>query len=424
MVPPVERRTLVIAALSATITFFVLQLLHHLVAGSGSDFRAVLRGARDLAMGQDIYGPALQFLGVGHLRDMLTMSTTPYVYPPPLAFVLRPLSALPPELALTLWDAINVSLLSVLFIQVVRLSQARTVPQLILVGVMYGFFPLDMGLGTGQVDLAISVLGLTMYLQYRSGHSSIAGAILALLTLIKPTIGILVVYFVLRRAWPAVVTFICLLLAGAAASIALVGAQVLWEYRTVAVGWANDFGALPLNESIHGLVLRLLAPSLDVPPHGMLATIATVVEAVVLLAAFVVSWWLLRDGEPTTPRRGALQFYAVFSLLLAGAPFTENIHLVWILPGVALLLVAVAQRRFTMPVALYCVGAYLLLATPLSEAIAWGAGTSLGGRIASGIECYGLIAVAAALCLAAFRRERRHAVRPALKRMLASRRPR
>jgi hypothetical protein len=211
------------------------------------------------------------------------------------------------------------------------------------------------------------------------------------------------------------------MLAGAIASLLLVGVRVLWEYRTVAVGWADYFGALPVNESIHGLVLRLLAPSLDAAPHGTVAMIATVVEATILVAICLAAWWLLRAGEPATARRGALQYYAIFSLLLAGGPFTENLHLVWILPGVALLLAAVVQRRFTAPVALCIVGAYLLLATPVSEAIAWGAGTSIGGRLASGIECYGLVALAVVLCMTAFNKERRITANPALLRIFRRR---
>jgi hypothetical protein len=110
------------------------------VSTTGADFRAMWRGARDLALGRDIYSPALQFLGAGHLRDILTLGTTPYVYPPILALMLRPLSGVPQSVALTFWDAGNVTLLALLFLQVVRLSQARTLPQLMLIGVMKASF--------------------------------------------------------------------------------------------------------------------------------------------------------------------------------------------------------------------------------------------------------------------------------------------
>ena len=102
------------------------------------------------------------------------------------------------------------------------------------------------------------------------------------MTLVKPTVGILLVFFVARRAWPILLPFLLTLAAGAAASIAAVGAQVLWEYRTVAFGWSEQFGVLPLNQSLHGLVLRVLSPHLDRPPTGMAQLLATVLEALFL----------------------------------------------------------------------------------------------------------------------------------------------
>ena len=53
---------------------------------------------------------------------------------------------------------------------------------------------------------------------------------------------------------------------------------------------------------------------------------------------------LLRHGEPLRARDGALQFYAVFSVLLLGLPFTENLHLTWICQEVALLFISMARE--------------------------------------------------------------------------------
>jgi hypothetical protein len=121
-----QRLAIPVAVSVAIFTFLVLQVLHRVVPGTGADLRAVLRAAATARRGRDIYTPALQFLHQGNMRQILKMSTTPYVYPPPLALLTRPLTDLPMRLAMALWDALNVSMLAILFVSVVRLSRART----------------------------------------------------------------------------------------------------------------------------------------------------------------------------------------------------------------------------------------------------------------------------------------------------------
>lgn len=402
--PPAQRLALPVAGAVAVITFIILQVLNRHAVGNGADFRAVLRGASDLAGGRDLYAPALQLLSSGHLRDILSMQVTPYVYPPLLAVAMRPLTAISPSVALGVWDAINVVVLAILFVLVVRLSAARTLRQLIAIGVLYGFYPLNMGLGTGQIDIAISLLALLSFLLYRSGHTRRAGIVLAIVALIKPTIGILVLFYCCRRAWPVVMAFISTVLVGLVASLVVAGSRALWEYRQVVAGWANTFGVLPLNQSLHGLVVRLLAPGLDRPPTGLSGAIALALEGVFLLLAGSLIWRLLRGGEPEPLRLGALQFYAAFSVLLLGIPFTENLHLTWLLPGVGLLLAMTVEQTGRTPWKAVAIGAYLVLALPFTENVAWRAGADIVGRLSSGGECYGLIALAATMAYVGFSR--------------------
>ncbi|MGH2345806.1 MAG: glycosyltransferase 87 family protein, partial [Chloroflexota bacterium] len=147
LAPPAQRYAVLVAVLVAIGTFLILQVLHGAVPGTGADLRAVLRAARTAEHGHDIYAPALQFLDRGNLRQILKMSTTPYVYPPPLALLTRPLTVLPMRLDFALWDALNVTMLAILFVAVIRLSKARAFRELVVLSLIYGFFPLDMGLG-------------------------------------------------------------------------------------------------------------------------------------------------------------------------------------------------------------------------------------------------------------------------------------
>lgn len=399
--PAAQRYAVLVATLVAIFTFFVLQVLHGAVPGTGADLRAVLRAARAANHGHDIYAPALQFLDRTNLRQILKMSTTPYVYPPPLALLTLPLTALPLRLAFAVWDALNVTMLAILFVAVIRLSRARAFRELVCLSLIYGFFPLDMGLGNGQIDLTITVLCLSSYLLYRRGRLTSAGIILGTIALIKPTVGIILLYFILRRAWPLVRAFIGTAAAGICLSIVTVGPAMVWEYREVVAGWANAFGVLPLNQSLHGQLSRLLAPALDREPSGLAALLLLACEGIFPLIAALLTWRLLRQPEPHDRRTGVLQFYAVLSVLMLGAPFTENMHLTWLLPGIGILLVGIAQqpRRPRHIVGFF---AFLMLALPLAEKISWGAKANLVGRLASGIDGYGLTALCIVLCMVAF----------------------
>ena len=404
---PAQRWAVPIAGAVALFTFALLQLIHHLVPGTGADLRAMLQGATDLAAGRNIYAPALHFLAQGELRTILSMPVTVYVYPPPLAMVLRPLSHLPSSDALMVWDALNVGLLGLLFVLIIRVSRVRSWRQLLLVGAIYGFFPLNMGLGTGQIDILLTLLGLVIYLLYHRGMLRRAGIVLGLMALIKPTIGVLLLFFICRRAWPVVVSCAVTLLAGGVASLAAVGWSVLWRYRNVTAGWANDFGVLPLNQSPHGLILRLLSPRLDAPPTGGAALLAGATEWAIALGVITLVARLLRHREPESMLAGALQYYAIFALLLLGLPFTENLHLVWLLPGVGILFVKMAQQGRWHPWHAWASSAYLLLALPFAESICWAADSSAIGRLTSSIECYGLLALAGTFTYVAFDRGHR-----------------
>jgi hypothetical protein len=399
---PAQRYAVLVAVLVSLGTFLFLQVLHAVVPETGADFRAVLTAATIQAHGQDIYGPALHFLAQPNLRHILGMTDTPFVYPPPLAILARPLTEIPPRLALAFWDAVNLSMLAVLVVMIVRISRARAFRELVLISAIYGFFPLDMGLGNGQIDLTITLSLLASYVLYRRGNQTAAGVLLACITLIKPTVGIIVVYFLLRKAWPLLRAYVTTGLVGVAISLRAVPLAVAWEYRKVASGWANAFGVLPLNQSWHGQVSRLLAPALDRQPTGLGGVLLLLTEGLFPVIAAAVAWRLLRRPEPGDLRAGLLQFYAILTVLLLGIPFTENMHLTWLLPGIAFLFVTMAQQPRWRPWHAAAVISYLVLALPFAERITWSAGANWWGRLASGMDCYGLTALSVVMCLVAF----------------------
>ena len=59
-----QRLAVPVSIAVAVFTFVLLQVLHRLIPATGADFRAMLKGAQDITLGQDLYGPAIQFLGI------------------------------------------------------------------------------------------------------------------------------------------------------------------------------------------------------------------------------------------------------------------------------------------------------------------------------------------------------------------------
>lgn len=399
-----QRLAVPVAVCVSAFTFCLLQVLHRLIPATGADFRAVYRGAASLALGHtNIYAPAVSFLNGGNLRHILTMPTTPYVYPPPLAIVLQPLTLLGPDHALMAWDLLNVAMQGVLFVLVVRLTRARTFGELVLAAAVYGFYPLNMGLGNGQVDLLITVAGLASYLLYRSDRPVIAGVMLGAAILIKPTFAVVLLYFAIRRAWPILLSAGAVVGGGVVISAVYIGQAVLFEYRTIAEGWTNAFGVLPLNQSLHGLIARLLSPAQDVPAIGSSGMVSLISELALPVIGLVITVRILQNKEPRSILKGAIQFYTVFAIMMLASPFTENLHLTWILPGAALLLVMMAQDSRPRIWHVVVIATYLLLALPNTEQATWDAGTTIVGRLSSGLECYGLVALCGVLYYIGFR---------------------
>jgi hypothetical protein len=113
---------------------------------------------------------------------------------------------------------------------------------------------------------------------------------------------------------------------------------------------------------------------------------------------------MLKGGEPNSVVKGAIQYYAVFAIMLLASPFTENLHFTWVLPGAALLLVIMSQEQRVRPWHAIVVATYLVLALPVTQNWCWQAGSSLAGRLSSSIDCYGLVALCAVLYHVGFQR--------------------
>jgi Glycosyltransferase family 87 len=282
----------------------------------------------------------------------------PYLYPPTLAFLLVPLTLVPPVVALIIWFALNAiaavwAIRKVVLFVSPELEQSPDQAARFLAMFFTFFFPIvQSNLRNGQVNFLVLALSVAAALPGRCGlpytgagapppartdadtepriHMSSARCgrrrplFWALAVAIKIVPLVLIPYFALRRQWRY------LLLAGSVCVAFLllpgivVGDRIIDIYRQYsAVLLASSFGqsAQPLDFSLAGMIAGVT---------GTPATPALRISA----AAVVVGWILQRDG-----RRLRHEHARPFALYLLGIPLaspkSEVHHLAFMLPAAA-----------------------------------------------------------------------------------------
>lgn len=163
----------------------------------------------------------------------LGLQPLPYLYPPILAWTLRPLSQWPLPQAFALWTGSNLVLLLILLVAALRLLR-RDMPKVrwLLLGSLLAP-PLLHSLSLGQVDLLLLVFLLPAMLQVTTsgaGRQVLRGIGIALAAHLKPSWGLLVLFELVRkRFWSAAAAgLLSLLLWGV--EIAALGPAIVPDY--------------------------------------------------------------------------------------------------------------------------------------------------------------------------------------------------
>jgi len=221
-----------------------------------------------------------------------------YKYLPAFAFVIAPLSLLPPVVARAIWFALSIGLL-ILFINraLVLLPDRRMIAR-VLVGLtvlaMGKFYVREVGLG--QANLLLAVLVLVALDAGRRGRDTLAGVLLAAATIVKPYAIIFLPYLVARRrtrtaAWfvggMAVALLLPIVRYGVGGNFDLL--RGLWQVVTTSTA-PNIAGQD--NVSIAGMFAAWFGV-------GQVASRLAIVTAVAALAA--CAWVLRRRGPGTCP---------------------------------------------------------------------------------------------------------------------------
>jgi hypothetical protein len=220
------------------------------------------------------YGP-----GDRHVLALLFGLPSPYLYPPLMGVLWRPVAAFLPfePVIIAWWAAGMTSLLGFLVWLLWRGGRATATGCLVLL------VPLAITAWSGNVGTFITIAIVGAWLLLRRGHDRAAGAIIGFTSVLKLSPVFLGWWLLVTRRWNALAAGIAVGLASLAVSVAGAGLAAHVEFLRVGDAAARGGG-------IQGSIVGILS-ALGTPPD-VLALVAPIVSVLGL-----VTIWALRRHE-------------------------------------------------------------------------------------------------------------------------------
>jgi hypothetical protein len=170
----------------------------------------------------------------------------------------------------------------------------------------FWFHPILRSFVLGQVQILLTLGFVIAFYLWMTGSEKSAGAILGILSLVKPQYALMLLWMALRRRWGALIAGLVCVLAGVAVSVAVFGWHNNLGYLAVLKMISRHGESYELNQSMNGLLNRLLfnganllwlpGPS-SFPQFRPLIYAGTLVSTVLLLAlGFFYPWGQSRRG--------------------------------------------------------------------------------------------------------------------------------
>ena len=350
-----RRRNLLVAGAGAAATIFAaydlwIWVTSYLGDTFHNDFTFYYAAARlGLAHGWDhLYDLKLQQAQLDAIGSGITVAQLArFVSPPPLAWLVVPLTLLPYQVAYWTWSALLVGALALAW-RLAAPGNGRA--RVIFLVAAVGWLPVIYGLQLGQPALFVAAAVAASYVLLRRNLDWSAGAVLAVLIL-KPQLAILVpAALLVTGRWRAFLASALVLGALAIASVVALGPTGVSDYE----GILSFATTVPQNQS------QTLAGWI----HNLEAT--RVVQALIAVWALALAYrW----------RKGAVETVFAIALVggLAASPYVHYDDLTML--GLAILLF----MRRPCPRGTYAYAAALVIAAEGFPV--WGAGPVLAGEL-------------------------------------------
>jgi hypothetical protein len=165
------------------------------------------------------------------------------------------------------------------------------------------FMPITLAFALGQAQIFLDVLFALLVLFWVDEKERPAGVMMALLAMVKPQFGLLLLWAALRRRWNALAAGAVTLAVGGAASLAVFGVRNNLDYLGVLAGLSRKAQPHYANQSMFGLLNRAIFNGENLPynpyiyppyvPWIYYVTLATTAALVLLALAYP---WRERAG--------------------------------------------------------------------------------------------------------------------------------
>ena len=160
------------------------------------------------------------------------------------------------------------------------------------------FMPITLAFSLGQAQIFLDLFFTLLVLFWVGRRERPAGVMMALLAMVKPQFGLLLLWAVLRRRWNALAAGGIALALGGAVSLAVFGLRNNLDYLGVLSGLSRKAQSHYANQSMFGLLNRAIFNGENLPYHPYIyppfvpwvyyVTLAT--TAVLVLVALAFPW--------------------------------------------------------------------------------------------------------------------------------------
>ena len=316
--------------LIALICFTAMFVLEHINGRSWfSDFRVYWSAADALLHGQQVYG-----VPFGE-------STGFYKYSPFVAMLFVPFALLPFEVASAVWywcvaaaTVASIIALHRLLGQHVFMRTARRTDLILFLGLLCIGNHLVREIHLGNVNVVLMLLALLAF-RASSERPAITGALLALLFMVKPYLGILFVPFALRGQWRVMAAAVATGAAMLALPVLFGSSRSLELHREWLQAMAQHSGYLNSGDTLSSLMHRATGIADAMPLRS--GIIGVVVALTVILA------WRIRNTGPQDSS-AYLLFFGILALV-PNLVITDTQHFLWALPLFAFVLHHLFRHR-------------------------------------------------------------------------------
>jgi alpha-1,2-mannosyltransferase len=184
------------------------------------------------------------------------------------------------------------------------------------------FMPITLAFSLGQAQIFLDLFFTLLVLFWAQGLERPAGVMMAMLAMVKPQFGLLLLWAALRRRWSALISGAITLALGATASMAVFGVRNNLDYLGVLAGLSRKAQSHYANQSMFGLLNRAIFNGENLPYHPYVyppfvpwayhVTLAT--TAVLVLLALAYPW---RERAGSMADLGAIGVVCVIATPMA-----------------------------------------------------------------------------------------------------------